>query len=781
MRRGDLVLVSGLLALLAACGSDNGSTGSVAQPLAAPPAPLAPPPVGSEFDTREFRFNGGNAAIKPIAAYEKGATGKGVVLGILDTGINPDNPEIAGRLAKGSADFLKGGAVKDIDGHGTIVSSIIAGARNNYDGQGVAFEATLFSGRILESYNFDEGRTQAQIQADNIAFYNAFANGVEAARLAGSRSINLSIGFSEANVSDPNAPPPPRGPLDDAFDRTVQALDRAQKGGVIYVVAAGNEGAARPNAFARLLLPDNATNVPLLIVGAVDANNQIASFSNRAGSGADARYFLVAPGVDVVARDIDGEAYYFPGTSLAAPFVSGALGLLFQAFPNLSGQQAVDLLLRTATDLGAPGFDPVYGNGLLNIENAFKPQGQQSLALGAAHVVLPMDAPLGDIGGAFGNAAGLRQSLAAVTFLDSYGRAFSSNFSARLQTRLPTVGLHAKAVNRQDVAVSRLNAAGAAIHFSGIRTAAWQRQAHDLRAPADTRLSDVRMQLYKSLSPKLAFAAGTGVTVDELLARDESAPMLLLDDARLTQASFSRPDVSVGLLSQWRNWQISAALSYGESQQLGRQSGITSPATNSSAASLDMRARRWHGDHAISLGLFVQSERGQVLGSQSPILFGDIGGSRGVAMQVGWQYQFGPMSLQALAQMGRTSVRLGANALVTRADSITTSSFKAVARYDIREDAQLTLAVAQPLRVESGTAHMHVPTGYDYTAQQSRYSNLQANLAPEARELDLELGFAGSIGAFDHVQINAFHRISPGHRNDIASDTGVLLRWQTQF
>jgi subtilisin family serine protease len=768
MRQTPILLVP-ILALLSACGGNGGgSTGSVVQPLSLTPAPLAPPPAGTNFDTAEFRYNGGLAAIKPIAAYDKGATGKGVVLGILDTGINPDNPEFTGRLATGSADFLEGGPVKDRDGHGTIVSSVIAAAKNEKDGHGVAYEATLFMGRILNSYNPEVGRSQAQIQADNIAFYNAFANGVEAARVAGARSINLSIGFGEAKVSDPGAPPPPRGPLDDAFDRTVKALDTAQRGGVVYVVSAGNEGAARPNSFARLLLPSNGATVPVLIVGAVDANNQIASFSNRAGTGTDAKYFLVAPGVRVLARDNEGVQYYYSGTSLAAPFVNGALGLLFQAFPTLTGQQAVDLLLRSATDLGAPGFDSIYGNGLLNIENAFRPQGQQSLALGSGNVALPINAPLATIGGAFGNGTALRGALSSLTFLDSYDRAFSGDFSGSLQNRLATIGLHSHAAVRQNAAVSSVQAGGASLQFSGVRSNSWQRAAHDLR-DRDTRLTDVRMQLQSPVDSNMSFIAATGVTVQELLSSDVPDTMLLLDDARLTQSISARPDISFGLLKHGKVWRSSAAFSHSTLD------------TKMSTTRLDVQAQRDVGAHDVRFGLALATERGHVLGSESRIIFGEAAGSQSLSALLGWRWHAGPLSFGAQAQLGRTSLTLGSNALASGSSALLTSSFSAQARYTISRQTRINFAIAQPLRVESGSANLYVPTGYDYTALQSRFSTVSARLAPDARELDVELGLVSKVGPFEHVQLNAYHRFNPGHRADVATDVGVLLRWQSTF
>jgi hypothetical protein len=118
---------------------------------------------------------------------------------------------------------------------------------------------------------------------------------------------------------------------------------------------------------------------------------------------------------------------------------------------------------------------------------------------------------------------------------------------------------------------------------------------------------------------------------------------------------------------------------------------------------------------------------------------------------------------------------------VNSSSALVTSSFSALAQLRLNEATKLSFAVAQPLRIEGGNAALRLPTGYDYTSRQSVFSTLNASLAPDARELDMELGFAGSVGPFEHVQLNGFRRSNPGHRADVADDMGVLLRWQTAF
>src|ERR1051325_8395184 len=94
--------------------------------------------------------------------------------------------------------------------------------------------------------------------------------------------------------------------------------------------------------------------------------SQISDFSNRAGTGA--AYYLMALGYRDRAPDETGTQYYWSGTSFSAPTITGAVALMAQAFPNLTGKQIVSILFQTADDLGASGVDSIFGHGRLNIQ-----------------------------------------------------------------------------------------------------------------------------------------------------------------------------------------------------------------------------------------------------------------------------------------------------------------------------------------------------------------------------------------------------------------------------
>ncbi|MBV8158930.1 MAG: autotransporter domain-containing protein, partial [Dyella sp.] len=152
-----------------------------------------------------------------------------------------------------------------------------------------------------------------------------------------------------------------------------------QWGGLV-VFAAGNASLANPSTIAALpsLAPDLEKG--WLAVVAVDSNHptELASYSNKCGIAMN--YCLAAPGDVVVSgKDDTGSKpslWIVKGTSFAAPAVSGAAALVWQAFPYFTNDQVRQTLLGTADDLGAPGVDPVFGYGMLNAGKAVKGPGR---------------------------------------------------------------------------------------------------------------------------------------------------------------------------------------------------------------------------------------------------------------------------------------------------------------------------------------------------------------------------------------------------------------------
>ena len=245
---------------------------------------------------------------------------------------------------------------------------------------------------------------------DKVCFYGSdLARALDYAVRNGAKIINLSLGGE--------------GPLGPSFEA---ALQRAINAGVVFAVASGNEAGANPEWPGRYA-SDPRFAGGIIVTGAHDSADQIASFSNRAG-GSQA-WFLSAPGVQIY-TDCEGNSCWVAnGTSFASPAVAGALALLLEAFPNLSGKEAVEILLRTGRDAGDAGTDIVYGRGLLDIAQAFKPLGTMTSPQAAGRAVQVAIEPGAYVGGPFGDAMGRTNALSTIGY-DEYDRLFRIDMGA---------------------------------------------------------------------------------------------------------------------------------------------------------------------------------------------------------------------------------------------------------------------------------------------------------------------------------------------------------------
>ena len=114
---------------------------------------------------------------------------------------------------------------------------------------------------------------------------------------------------------------------------------------MLLVLSAGNDGRDNPENFAQIANDANARGL-VIVAGSIGTTDVISSFSNRAGN--TAAHFLAAVGEEIRAPGPDNEVFFWTGTSFAAPQISGAVALLAQAFPNLTGAQLAELILSTA-------------------------------------------------------------------------------------------------------------------------------------------------------------------------------------------------------------------------------------------------------------------------------------------------------------------------------------------------------------------------------------------------------------------------------------------------
>jgi subtilisin family serine protease len=271
-------------------------------------------------------------------AWREGYTGTGVRIAILDTGIDPEHPDFAGRIAS-TADFT-GEGIADASGHGTHVAGIAAGDGRTSGGKyaGVAPGAHLYIAKVLDS--------------QGAAFMSDVMVGIDWAVKQQVHVMNLSL----------SGPPPC-----DGTDALSEACDLAGERGFVICVAAGNSG---PRAVT-IGPPGCARQV--ITVGASTDDDTLLEASSR-GPTADGRVKpdVLFPGAGIIAcRANDtslgnalNQAYTeASGTSMATAHASGTAALLLEAEPGLTPGEIKRLIMGVATDLGLEENSQGAGRG----------------------------------------------------------------------------------------------------------------------------------------------------------------------------------------------------------------------------------------------------------------------------------------------------------------------------------------------------------------------------------------------------------------------------------
>jgi hypothetical protein len=251
------------------------------------------------------------------------ATGIGVTVAIIDTGIEITHPDLQGQVVKGY-DFVNDkDSAEDDNGHGTHVAGIVTALSNNAGTVGVSHGTWVMPVKVLNSAGS--------------GYISDVAKGIYWAADNGAQIINLSLG----------------APID--TDVLRNAVNYAASKGVLLVAAAGNEYGAPcqyPAAYGNVIC-----------VVATDSSNRLASFSNVGGE-------LAAPGVSNYSTFLGGTYRYLSGTSMAAPHVAGSLAILKGICSNCTSSEIIATLRDTAVDLGEEGTDIIFGYGLVDIRAA---------------------------------------------------------------------------------------------------------------------------------------------------------------------------------------------------------------------------------------------------------------------------------------------------------------------------------------------------------------------------------------------------------------------------
>ncbi len=720
--------------------------------------------------TTEYNWSTTVSQLRIKGVHSRGVLGQGATVALLDTGLNLSNPEFLNnpRVMTGYNAVDGSSDVTDNINHGTHVAGVVAAGGNGFGMYGVAPLANLLMVKV-----FNGGTASAS----NIN------RGLDYAMARGARVVNMSFGTTS--------------PLGDTALRRAAASNQA-----VLVAAAGNEASRNPNwpgHYAR----ESWANGTMLVVGAVDSSNRMASFSNRAGD--TAQFYLVAPGVSVLSSY--GNSYgYMTGTSMAAPAVSGAAALVTGFWPYLRANQVAAILLNTADDLGAPGVDAIYGHGLLNVNRALSPVGRYTYRSSNGRTVTvalstqgqSLRQPTVVTPSAF---AGLQTEV-----FDAYGRNFTSDEGQSLQVRT---------VLTSDMVMGRSDGSILMTQREGPDGARWTfLQQAPATATGRAAPHGVMSPLSAGLTPVQAATSAPVSTHGSLHWQARQGWSFSLGDGGL----------SAGSLGVMRS-DLGRSLGDGGTQVLASPLAAYAPAHRFAVIEMPLQAQgsvapllqgaRWHARLAtlrpdtdrrvrsaeghvglgevnvelpqavLNLSVGRLQERGLLGGYSSPALGLDAAHqTHSLSLSSAWRLSPGWSALASWSRTG-TSAPQAAGLLLggsrVQADAMG-AGLSGQALW--RDGDRLSLAWLAPLKARSGQWRYSVVTGVD-DAGQPIYGQQTVNLGSGPREwqLDGHYQWRADADASANAQWTAAltWRVHPDHDGSAPSQWAGGLRYQRGF
>ncbi len=718
-----------------------------------------------------FSNQWGLGAINTDRAYAhlelaKGANvepGEGVTVGLIDSGIDTEHFLFAGKTI--SEEFLSGAVDERGEefSHGTAVASVIGANPENLRPDirergfyGVAWGADLKMFAIPLRDPPPPGTPYRPIPlsalrskdaADAMRFRHVLGQGMDV--------LNLSIG-ALALIENYAAQD-----IRSNYGQTITALAQTDdQDKTILVWAAGNwhgfactpgtdncdgsdridrEGnpAGSLNASSPDLLAGMVTRIPELqghsiAVAAVDRNGEIASFSNRCGIAAE--WCMAAPGVDVSVAYFGPHQgrpargfWSVPGTSFAAPMVSGSLAVMKQLFRNqLPNTELVTRLFATANKNGRYEDKAIYGQGMLDLGSATSPVGETGFTLGntAGSPSINIQMTSLRLGGALGDGLGRSLSSQEIVAFDSLGAPFWFKLAGFTGVaRGPSALVRLRELTARNPITKQTN--GRLTTFTPDRAGGSVEQDLGyamLRFGFRERPTGVQSGHFalanNATTLTLAGANGMAVTA-------------------FTASGFTGRSPTSGAVLSWRPLSVPVG---------------------------------------FRAGWLLEQE--SLLGTTASGAFGRLSADAAMTgLETG--FEIGRWELAALAEIGTARPRIQGG-MLDRMSALTTSAFAFNATRRLGNDGLVRITLSQPLRVEDGRAALSVPIGRTKEGAVLRQP-VSANLVPSGRQIDVSAQWFHSLADGNELRFDATWIHNPGHNARAKPALSLLTGWQFEF
>ena len=653
---------------------------------------------------------------------------------VIDSGINPNYADLAGRIDQG-IDLIDGDSIpfdETPEQHGTTVSRIIASVHG---------DNRILPIRVLNG---------AGLSSESIVIA-----GVNFATTSNARVVNLSLG-SPTNVYS---------------QALTTSMQNSARSGKLLVVAAGNGGQPNPAFPASLAALFGGSAIA---VGALDRNGSIASYSNRAGNSKD--YYVVAPGYSRFSSYI--------GTSFAAPYVSGTAAAILSQNPRLNAQQVSEIILNSADDLGAPGTDEVYGRGKLNTAAALAPQGDLDLPGSSDDGGSSSGALVAGLVIGAGVAAAVivrNKKLKEAVVVDSYDRPYQLDLGELIEVRSDGLSLDRMMMNlRRTTEMAQLNIT------EQLRMAVWyDRDPAQALYPVSEyddqeNIDNWSLSLHQGGSRGAYYALNLNLDPRQFFGLAEEINETTLFDRRNLTAPYAGFASSANM----------ALAGYKTAKGVDLKLGVVNMDDNTTYG-LESKSVLLEGSiqphEKLRLGVQFSglNEQGSLFGGASA---GALSVDKSETLAAGLTARLKlseKISLHSIYSQGYTLVKDRNRGLLQQFSGIGSNSYALglSGRGLIRKNDRVSLTLSSPLHINQGGMTLSVPTEVDFATGNVLRESERLDLADAKRETDIELGYHLPLARQSGLAAYMIYRNDP---NGLADKTargryGTMMSISSRF
>ena len=709
-------------------------------------------------ETRARSYQGWMTQLgRPYANQLGTGNGAGVTVGVVDSGLQLTHPTLKGQVLATYNAFTGSTDVTDQMGHGTHVSGLIAGSLANGSlTEGVAPGAKLVMAKVFQTGSTDSLTIQRGID---------WVVNTQKAPI-----LSLSLGSSVLSLQTP--------------------IQNAVAKGTLITAALGNDGKTNGASWPAEFAKATWANGQIIAVGAVDAANKRASFSNVDPTLAN--WTVYAPGVNVASSysvpTMQNAYVYMSGTSMATPIVAGQAALIKSNWNFLTAPDLAQVIFQSSTRLCSTAMtaaacaarttaDPVYGWGVVNIGASLQP-------IGSLNVGTRTGTSVNFAGTALASAkGGLASGLKGVNTVavDKFNRGFVVNLASAATSTAGTTA----AIPAAGTASTATKGVNFSAEYSQISNTADTLASTDSTAP----LKLARMSYRFADDRGNSFGFGTGGTAGQYFGLDATGntPLNLGSETSRFNAPYFAMAESATHMGYGNTLDNGIVLRWGVMTQAASAPATladpSAPVAARSLATVELQKQIGKVTGVLTLGQL--QETNSVLGlagagalalqAQGRTTFMTLAGSMPVAPKT---------TLSAMATVGLTAgYDNTAASLIEGASGSQTAAWSlGLARKDVWRDGDaLGLTLAMPLKTVSGSMQVYGAVSQSQVDGSLQYASQSASLAPSGTEHDLELAYATPLRVGGKLSVLTQVRLQPGHDAEAPTQYGLGLRYVRSF